>query len=242
MSNLESPDRLSDYTNLVIEVLVATLSIAPFLILAYFYPVLPERIPVFLNMHGEVEVWAAKSLVSVFRVPAMAIDLQLKCLLMKYGTVKSRSDLQLEEYLQFAKRSKTLVARLWDWLRCFVAFKMSAESVDVLFQGDPRLHFLRTPAWVVTWLAATLSIAVALYFGYQSWRVKREMKEAVGLAEARVPQKEMAKAHILAGIFYYDPKDETLFVTRYLFNFGNKLVYVLLACIVAYPLLVFAPL
>ncbi len=111
MSNLRSPQRLSDYTNLLVEILVVTLSVAPIFILCYFYPVLPERIPVFLNLNGDVEQWALKSLASVFRLPAMAIDLQLLCLLMKYAVVQSKPALiekNMEEIWNHQKRITAL--------------------------------------------------------------------------------------------------------------------------------------
>ena len=85
----KSSDQLGDYTSVTLEIAVVALTLLPILVLIYFYPTLPDSIPVFLNLGGEVEVSAAKSIISVFRVPAMAIDLQLIFLLMKYGTIKS---------------------------------------------------------------------------------------------------------------------------------------------------------
>jgi hypothetical protein len=41
--------------------------------MAYFYPVLPERVPLFLTLSGEVAVWGEKNLLSVFRVPLLAL-------------------------------------------------------------------------------------------------------------------------------------------------------------------------
>ena len=177
-----SPRRLSDYTNLPIEIVVATLTLAPILILVYFYPVLPERVPVFLNLLGEVEVWAAKSVASVFRLPSMTIDLQVLCLLMKYGTVKSTLVLPKDDgdYWRYQERSVALYAGFWDCLRCLIAFKMSAESLDILFRSNERLHFLRTPAWAVPWIAAILSIAAALLYGYRLLVLRRKMQKAVG--------------------------------------------------------------
>lgn len=234
--------RLRDYTSIPVEILVATLSVAPVLILIYFYTVLPERIPVFLNLRGEVEVWAAKSVVSVFRVPAMAIDLQAICLLMKYGSSRSVSALpveNVEDYLQYQRRSHALNAGLWDWLRCFIAFKMCAESLDILFMGDERLHFLRTPARAVTWIAVALGIIGALFYLYRLLVVRREMKKAMGNVSTK---RQVDRAHLSGGIFYYNPDDQAVFVDKYAVNFANKWVYVLIACAAAYPLLVFSPL
>lgn len=239
MSNHQPPQRLSDYTSLPVEIFIISLSVLPILLLIYFYPMLPGRIPVFLNLHGDVEVWAAKSVASVFRVPAMALDLQAICLLMKYGTVQSKSGLpdgNVEEYLQYQRRADALNAGLWDWLRSFNAVKMCAESLDILFMSDERLHFLRSTAWAVTWLAVILAIAGALFYGYRLMHVKRAMREA--FAKAYVG-KEVAPGHVRGNIFYYKPKDAAAFVGKYLFNFANKRAYALAACLVAYPLLVF---
>lgn len=238
--------------------LIAALTAVPIVVLLYFYPALPERIPVFLNFRGGVEVWAAKSWAAVLRVPAMAIDLQLICLLMKYGTVRSQKTkpesrltglgaTNTEEYLQFQNRATFLTARLWDWLRCLVAFKMAAASLEVVFMNLERLRFLWTPAWAITWIAAILSIVAAVYYGYRLLMVRREMKAALASADVKAPEsadieKRIDKAHLLGGFLYYNPNDPAPFVDKYAFNFVNKWVYVLLACIVAYPLLVFWPL
>ncbi|HEY0322655.1 MAG TPA: hypothetical protein VGC66_17000 [Pyrinomonadaceae bacterium] len=241
MSNHRPSQSLRDYTSLPVEIIVVSLSVLPVLLLIYFYPMLPERIPVFLNLHGDVEVWATKSVASVFRVPAMALDLQAICLLMKYGTVQAKSGLpngNVAEYLQYQRRADALSAGLWDWLRSFNAVKMCAESLDILFMSDERLHFLRTAGWVVTWLAVILAIAGALFYGYRLMVVKRAMREAFAKADVA---KEADPVHV-RGKIDYKPKDAAAFVGRYLLNFANKRAYALAACLVAYPLLVFWPL
>src|SRR5687768_9019723 len=53
--------KLADYTNLPLEVVIAALTIAPVLILVYFYSGLPERIPVHWNWKGEPDGWTRKS-------------------------------------------------------------------------------------------------------------------------------------------------------------------------------------
>jgi uncharacterized membrane protein len=242
MPNPLSSRRLSDYTSIPIEIFIAVFSIAPILILIYFYPRLPERIPVFLNLRGEVEVWTAKSVASVFRLPAMAIDLQAICLLMKYSIVHFKPGLPAEKteaYLQYQRRTSALGIRLWDWLRCFTAFKMGAESLDIFFLSDERLHFIRTPAWAVTWIAVIVAITGALVYVYRLLVVKREMKKEVGNV---CIEKQVDRSHLFGGIFYYNPDDSAIFVNKYAVNFANKWVYVLAACAVAYPLLVFLPL
>ncbi len=78
--------RLRHYTKIPFEIFIAAFSILPFFVLAYFYSVLPDRVPLFMKLNGEVALWAEKSVLSVFRVPLMAIVTQVVCLLMKYGT------------------------------------------------------------------------------------------------------------------------------------------------------------
>src|SRR5882762_4060834 len=78
-------NRFRDDTNVLFEAFILSFTVLPILVLIYFYSQLPERIPEYLNLHGDVEVWGRKSLVSVFRLPLMAIDMQMLCVLMKYG-------------------------------------------------------------------------------------------------------------------------------------------------------------
>lgn len=231
---------LRDHTNIPFEIFIAAFSLLPIFILIYFYPTLPEQIPVFRNFRGDVNVWADKSVVSVFRVPLMAIDLQLMCLLMKYGSLRYQPGLppgNVEGNLDFQRRLLDLSSGLWDWFRGLIAFKMSAESLDVLFMSDKRLHFLKTPAWAVAWIAGILGIAGALVYGYRMLIVKREMKKAFGNVSVK---SQVDKANVYGGIFYYNPSDSAVFVDKYALNFGSLWSYALLACLAAYPLLVFS--
>jgi hypothetical protein len=221
MSKPRPAQRLSDYTSIPLEIFIVSLSVLPVLLLIYFYPALPERVPVFLNLRGEIEVWATKSVASVFRLPVMALDLQAICLLMKYGTVQPKSGVpgrNVEEYLQYQRRVSALSAGLWDWLRSFNAIKMCAESLDILFMSDGRLYFFRTAGRVVTWVAVILAIAGVLFYVYRLVVVKREMREAFG----KVDVERQADKHS--------------------FNFTNKWLYAVIACIALYPVLVFWPL
>ena len=225
---------LKDYSSAPFEILIGVLTFAPVVVLIVFYPQLSSRVPVFLNWSGEVEVWAPKSLASVLRVPAMAIDLQLICLLMKLGAVKSqRGVLEADTYQE---KVTTLSAQLWDWLRCLIAFKMAAESLDLLFRSVESLRFLMTPARILTWTTAVVSILAAGLYGYRLWQIKRKK----GVPEIAIEQKK-ARAQVVGGFIYFNPADPALFVESYLLNFGNKWVYLLILSLVAYPLIVFLP-
>lgn len=223
---MQSSPSLRKYSNIIIEALVFSLTFLPIVILIWFYDRLADQIPVFRSLAGEVWFWAPKTIASVFRVPVMAIDLQVICLLMKYGGVKSQTDGHEEKVTK-------LTAGFWDWLRCLTAFKMAAESLEIVFTSVERLNFLSRPAWLVTWSAVIVGVLGAGVYAYKLWQMMRAQKQH--------PIKEVrpAREHLIGGLIYFNRKDPSLFVKSYLLNFGNKWVYVLIASVVAYPLIVF---
>ncbi len=231
---------LRDYTNIPFEIFIVALSILPFLALAYFYADLPQRIPLFLNLSGDVASWAEKSALSVFRVPLMAVDTQLICLVMKYGTVNAGRNAPRDidkEKAEYRYKYIVLSAGLWDWFRCLVAIKMSAASLDTIFLSFGRFNFLARPAFLITAIAAGLSIAVALFYGYRLLIVKREINHKFG---STLSQQPIHARRVYWRAIYFSPTDSTLFVEKYLFNFGNKWVWALVLCLIAYPVLVFS--
>lgn len=238
---LPQSQRLRDYTNIWIEIFVVALTVLPFIVLAYFYPMLPESVPLFINLNGEVAVWGEKSWLSVFRVALMATVTQVVCLLMKYSVLQSAVALPVgnaADDAQLYKQSTILSASLWDWFRCLVAFKMSAATLDTIFLSIERFRFLSKPAFIITFIVALLSIPVALFYGYRLFILKRRIKERFGGANA---QKPVHARHVYGGVLYFNPADSALFVSQYVFNFANIWAWVFIACIVAYPLLVFLP-
>ena len=138
--------RSRELTNLKFEIFIVAFTILPFFMLAYFYSQLPERVPHFLTLTGEVETWAQKSVISVFRVPLMAVVTQIVCLLMKYGTLSSGALASLEvasEESKLQEQYLRLNAGLWDWFRWTVGFKMSAQSLSTVFLSLERSNFSR---------------------------------------------------------------------------------------------------
>lgn len=239
--SLQKPQSLRDYTNIPFEIFIAAFSLLPFFVLAYFYTALPERVPVFLNLKGEVQTWADKSLLSVFRVPLMAVVTQGICLLMKYGATRSVAVTPLElnsERAKLRRQYLSLYAGLWDWFRWSVGFKMSAESLDTIFLSIERFKYLARPAFIITAIAALLGVAGALLYAYRLFVLKREMRERFGDVKF---QKRVDEERVYSGVFYFNPSDSDLFAGKYVFNFANKWAWVFIACIVVYPLLVFLP-
>ncbi len=224
---MSSPQSQSwrDYTNIPFEIFIVLFTILPF----------------FLNLNGEVETWAEKSVISVFRVPLMAVVTQIVCLLMKYGTLHSKAvappELAIEQ-TKLQEQYLSLNANLWDWFRWAVAFKMSAESLDTIFLTLERFKFLSRPAVIISAIAALLGVGGALFYGYRILVVRREIKEKFENAEVRKP---VDARRVYGGVLYFNPADSSLFASKYVFNFANKWAWVFIACIIAYPLLVFLP-
>ena len=238
---LPQSQRLREYTNIAFEIFVVAFSLLPFFVLAYFYSVLPGRVPLYMKLNGEVAVWAEKSVLSVFRVPLMAVVTQVVCLSMKYGTVQSKAIGPLELTIEQAKLQNqylSLNAGLWDWFRWSVAFKMSAESIDTIFLSLVRFKFLSRPIFIITAIAALLGVAGALFYCYRLLVVRGEIKEKFGDAKIQTP---VDARRVYGGFLYFNPSDPALFSSKYVFNFANKWVWVFIACVIAYPLLVFLP-
>lgn len=241
MATPSPPLRFCDYTNLPFEVFIATFTLLPILVLAYFYPVLPETIPEYLNLRGEVEVWGRKGLTSVFRLPLMAVDLQLLCLLMKHGLWQGRLAHPIEGAEPFAierEASLKVQMRFWDWFRALIAVKWGASSLEVIFLTVERFNFLSTAVRVISWAAAILGIAGVAFYGYRLVMVNRRLKHTGDKSEAA---QQTDESHLHGGILYYNPGDPSLFNDKYLFNFANRWVYVFLGCIVCLPVLMFLP-
>jgi uncharacterized membrane protein len=238
MSTNPPPNRFRDHTNVLFEVFIISFTVLPILVLIYFYSQLPERIPEYLNLHGEVEVWGRKSLASVFRLPLMAVDMQMLCLLMKYGLWQGGVVRPAQAAETYATESLKLSSRLWDWFRALIAFKLGASSIEVIFLTNDRLHSLSTAMRIISWAAAVLGIIGAGFYLYRLIPVNRKLRQMSRPVEVN---EQNQPSHLLAGIFYYNPWDPSLFVKKYWLNFANKWAYAFLLCLVCLPLLMFLP-
>jgi ribose/xylose/arabinose/galactoside ABC-type transport system permease subunit len=79
-----------------------------------------------------------------------------------------------------------------------------------------RFKYLATPAFVITLVTSLLAIPVAIYYGYRLLTLKRQMKEVA-------------------------PSHSALFASKNVFSFSNVWVWILIACVIVYALLVFLP-
>jgi len=105
-----------------------------------------------------------------------------------------------------------------DWFRAFIAIKLGASSLEVIFFSIERFHFLTIATRVTSWASSFLGVAGAVVYGYRLLMVQRKLKK-VG-AGAKVPR-PADKSRLHGGIFYYNPADPSWFTDKGLPNFGN---------------------
>lgn len=236
---IHSRHGVEDHINLAFEIFIAVLTLTPILILCYFYPSLPDQIPEYLTWKGEIETTSAKSVPAVFRLSLMGIDLQVLCLLMKYGIAQSvpTSSTRNSEQFFFQEQILNASGKLWNWFRVLIAVKFGASSLDTIFLTSQGLHLFSLSVRVLSITSAILGIGGVLFYGYRLLVVNRKSQQ-----NKRASRKgQVDQAHVYGRVLYYDSGDPRLFNEKYLLNFANKWSYVLLACVIILPLLMFHP-
>jgi uncharacterized membrane protein len=234
---------LSEYTNIYLEGTVLCLMVVPSLFLIYYYPQLPEKIPVHWDWLGRPDAFARKSFGSVFFLSMMLVYLQGLFLLIKHGLLTVKMTLpfeRAEEYLRGKEQFLSMVMRLMDYVRALVALMMGALVLNIVLSSVEPLRHLTNIAALINALSMVLLTASCVYFTFRLLRLDRRLKKAVGRVYV---QRGRDAAHWYAGgLFYYNPEDPALFVEKlvgfgYTFNMANRRVYVYLAYILLPPLL-----
>lgn len=226
---LKSTPSFRGYSNLPFEFLIAAFTVVPILILIYFYPTLPDRVPEYLNLRGEVEVWGRKGFGSVFRLPLMAIDLQVLCLLTKYGVWQGSSI--TEAGATDREKQLTLSLRLFDWFRAFIAVKLASSSLEVIVFSVELYQYLTKVTRATSWIASIIGVAGAVVYCYRLLLVNRRLK-APGVPEPSTQTQSF---------FYFNRSDPAWFTKNHAPNFGNKWIYVFVLCLLVLPVLMFWP-
>jgi uncharacterized membrane protein len=240
--------RLADYTNLALEIAIVLLTVAPILVLVYYYPQLPERIPTHWNWKGEPDEWARKSYYAVFSVAAMLVYMQGLILMIKHGLLGVKMTLpaeRTETYLQLKEESLALTIRFMDWMRLLLCIMMGSLATKVVFSAVEHLRFLSGVATVAVWASGLLMAVAIILAVYRFYRIDRRLKSEVGRVYV---QRQRDAAHwYLGGLIYFNREDPALWVEKlvgwgYTCNMGNKWVYAYITLMVGIPLLLVLPL
>ena len=239
---------LTDYTHLALEVAVVILTIAPLLVLVYYYPHLPERIPTHWDWGGRPDRWTQKSYFAVFSLAATLVYMQGLLLFFKHGLLGVKMTLpaeHTEEYLRLKEEMLGSTVRLLDWMRLCLCVLLGGITSNIAFSSIERLRFLSSIVAVAIWASAAMIVAAIAVAIHRFYKIDRRLKAEVGRVYV---QRQRDAAHwYLGGLVYFNREDPALFVEKlvgwgYTFNMANKWVYLYLAVMVAVPLLLILPL
>ncbi len=235
---------LSEYTNIYLEAAVALLTVLPSLFLIYYYPRLPERIPVHWDWRGRPDSWARKTPGAVFYLSTLLIYMQGLFLLIKHGLLSVKMTLpseQTQEYLNGKEDFLNVTMKLLDCVRVMTALLLGALLLNIVFSSVEHLRFLTGVVAVVAALDGFVLAGVCIFFTYRLFKIDRRLKRTVG--RVYVQRERDARHWYAGGLFYYNPDDPALFVEKmvgfgYTFNMANRRVYVYLAYMLVLPLII----
>lgn len=237
------PRRMSDYTNVAIEVVVPIIFLAPVLALIYYYPALPERIPVHWDWRGQPDRWVQKSIGAVFFLPAMMAYLQGLFLLLKYGLMQTKLTLpadHTEEYFNLKEQALSANLGLIDWVRLIITVMMGSmvwKTVLLAFNTPPHLGLLATSVLIMSTVAL---LGVVAYYIFRLIAIDSRLKESTG--RIYVEREDQSESWYGGGLCYYNPDDPAIFVEKkvglgYTINFGNPRSVLFLVYLVGLPIL-----
>lgn len=98
----------------------AIMTVVPFIMTGLYYPSMPDKMPLFLNLMGEPLVLADKTLLTAFRLPLMALILQAVCLVMYLGC---------RENTRHNPKTAELFRNFWLAASLAAAVKLSLSSI-----------------------------------------------------------------------------------------------------------------
>src|ERR1044071_860179 len=239
---------LSDYTNLALEIAIVLLTLAPVLVLVYYYPQLPERIPTHWNWNGEPEEWANKSYYAVFSVAAMLVYMQGLILVIKHGLLGVKMTLPAEHaetYLRLKEASLAMTIRFMDQMRLLLCILLGGLATNVAFTAVERLRFLSRAVTIAVWASGLLMFVAIAAAIYRFYKIDRRLKSEVG--RVYVQRQRDATHWYLGGLIYFNREDPALWVEKlvgwgYTCNMGNKWVYVYIAIMIGVPVMLVLPL
>lgn len=236
--------RLADYTFIGLEILIVILALAPPIILAYYYPALPERVPVHWGLNGQPDRWARKTFSTVFFLPVLTAYMQAWFLLLKYDLAHARMTLpaeQAEIYLKYKERLMVASLRMVDWVRGWTALLLSTVSMFILLTTIDALRGWMRTATTALWSSLAMLLAGVFYLLYRMMKADSDLETETGNSDVRRESEEAKWSG--GGLFYYNPDDPSLMVEKkdglgFTYNFAGKGVGLRLAFLAGVPLLV----
>lgn len=207
--------KLADHTNLLLELMVGLALLIPVGLLVYYYPELPERLPVHWNAKGEPDGWARKSFLTVFLLPILGVYMQVVFLSIKHGVLQTKLTLpaeHAEEYLRLKEKGIVMMVQLMDRLRLVVIALFATLELNLLAttleQYAPWRPYLTVGLWTIV-----LSIPFLAIFSILGMvNLDAELRRKVGRVYVQRPAD--AECWYWGGLIYYNPNDPAVFVEK----------------------------
>lgn len=220
--------RLSEYTNVVLELVLVVLLIAPVLILVACWSQLPARIPVHWNFAMQPDRWAARNWRVLALMPMTSVWLQGVMLWVKVSMLQVKMPLPAQntaQYFELKERSVRLMMRFIDGMRLLLAVLFGTIMLSTIFSALPSLKPLERVAGIVIWACVPVLIGSVIYMIVRSRQLNEQLRVLSG---DRLPSGiGDERGWYAGGTFYYNPNDPALFVEKQIgigltLNFAHK--------------------
>ena len=229
------PRHLRDFSNFWVELSVIALAIAPFAILIFYYPNLPDVVPIHWNASGEADGWAKKGFSSVFFLPVLAAFLQIFWIILKQDIIKARLRVpadQAEKILSLKEISLQANVGMVDW--CRIACGVLLGTVALLVLSTIAPPSVAAALNISVWTILVVMLSGMAFYLYRMILVNREIKALTGQITFQTAAEMEGWTD---GLFYYNPQDAAFMVEKpggvgYTMNFAHKRALLYLALIV----------
>ena len=219
------PRHLRDFSNFGLELAVIALTIIPFAILAFYYPNLPDVVPIHWNAAGEADGWAKKDFSSVFFLPILAAFIQIFWIILKQDIIQARFRVpaeQAEKVLSLKEISLQANVGMVDWCRLACGVLLGTVALLVLSTIAPPP--VASALNILVWANLVLMLSGMAFFIYRMILVNREIKALTGQVTFQTADEMEGWTNAL---FYYNQKDAAFMVEKpggvgYTINFAHK--------------------
>jgi uncharacterized membrane protein len=209
---------LWSYSYGAVETAIVLLTAATIALLIYYYPHLPDPVPVSVGPSGDIERWTEKNVIAIF-FAALGLYLHVFLMVIKRDLVGAKMTLPAIDTERFlAAKDAYLRANtgLLDWARLAIAvlfFLVSLLLLSAMLTTDKAYE--RRIAFAL-WTFIPIMMAGVAYF---IWRMKHVNDSLRRLGESYVqrPAEETHWRH--GGLTYHNPDDPALVVEK-LVGFG----------------------
>ena len=227
------PRHLRDFSNYLVEVAVIVLSIVPFAVLVFYYPSLPDVVPIHWNAAGKADGWAKKDFSSVFFLPLLAAFLQIFWVILKQDIIQARFRVpaeQAEKVLSLKEISLQANVGMVDW--CRLACGVLLGTVGLLVLSTIAPPSVASALNILVWASLVLMLSGMAFYLYRMILVNREIKALTGQITFQTADEMEGWTD---GLFYYNRNDTAFMIEKpggvgYTINFAHKraLLYLVL--------------